>query len=524
MQNTSLRLIAAAAIALCMGQSALAAQPAADHPAVQRALAHLGGQALASAHGSGADAYSVRDLVVDADGSEHVRFARTHNGLRVIGGDLVVHSRADGSLQGLSLTQKAMIQLDLTPKVEAALAARTALAATTSLASAGSVKHKELVIYARGAQAQLAWDVRVDGVQPDGTPSQAHLIISATGNTLLDQWDEIETADIKGKGKTLYSGNVPLHSDLTDTTYTLKDLNRGGHYVVDMKSRQFGTGTVFTGTDKIWGDNTETSNETVAADAAYGQNMTWDYYQKTFGRNGIADDGQGAYSRVHYGRNYDNAFWSDDCFCMTYGDGNSFTPLVSLDVAGHEMTHGVTSRTAALIYSGESGGLNEGTSDIMGSMVEFFAKNENDVGDYLIGEELYPAGSGEALRYMQQPSKDGGSADCWYSGVGNLDVHYSSGVANHFYFLLAEGTTAGSPSKTCVSGDTKTATGSATLTGVGRKKAAKIWYRALTVYMTSSTDYAAARAATISAATDLFGETSPETEAVKAAWTAVNRS
>ena len=79
---------------------------------------------------------------------------------------------------------------------------------------------------------------------------------------------------------------------------------------------------------------------------------------------------------------------------MTYGDGDgvTFNPFDSLDVAGHEMTHGVTSRTANLTYSGESGGLNEGTSDIFGTMVEFYANNTNDTPDYLIGEELYKNG------------------------------------------------------------------------------------------------------------------------------------
>ena len=119
---------------------------------------------------------------------------------------------------------------------------------------------------------------------------------------------------------------------------------------------------------------------------------------------------------------------------MTYGDGDgvTFNPFDSLDVAGHEMTHGVTSRTANLTYSGESGGLNEATSDIFGTMVEFYANNQNDTPDYLIGEELYKNGT-SWLRSMIKPSADGRSADCWYSGMGSLDVHYSSGVANHFF-------------------------------------------------------------------------------------------
>ncbi len=241
-------------------------------------------------------------------------------------------------------------------------------------------------------------------------------------------------------------------------------------------------------------------------------------------RNGIANNGAGAYNRVHYGRRYNNAFWSDSCFCMTYGDGDgtTFNPFDSLDVAGHEMSHGVTSRSANLTYSGESGGLNEGTSDIFGTMVEFYASNPNDAPDYLIGERLYKNGT-SALRSMISPSSDGKSADCWYTGVGSLDVHYSSGVANHFYYLLAEGTTNGSPSRTCVAGNTRVATGTGTLTKIGRAKAEKIWYRALTVYMTASTNYAAARTATINAAKDLYGASSTESSAVAAAWTAVNR-
>jgi Zn-dependent metalloprotease len=207
---------------------------------------------------------------------------------------------------------------------------------------------------------------------------------------------------------------------------------------------------------------------------------------------------------------------------MTYGDGDGtqLGPLVSLDVAGHEMSHGVTSKTAALTYSGESGGLNEATSDIFGSLVEFYAGNSSDLGDYLIGEKIVRSGFGrDALRYMDKPSKDGKSADSWSSSVGNLDVHYSSGVANHFAYLLAEGS--GPKTINGVSYNSPTSNGS-TVTGIGRDKLGAIWYRALTVYMTSSTNYAGARTATLNAAKDLYGAGSTEYNAVAAAWSAVN--
>src|SRR5262249_4285014 len=152
-------------------------------------------------------------------------------------------------------------------------------------------------------------------------------------------------------------------------------------------------------------------------------------YANTFKRRGIANDGVGVYSRVHYGTNYANAFWNDNCRCMTFGDGdgNQLGPLVSLDVTGHEITHGVTARTAALMSNGESGGLNEATSDIFGTMIEFFANNSSDRGDYYIGEMPQKSDKVKAIRYMFHPSLDKTSPDCWSDRVQNLNVHDSAG-------------------------------------------------------------------------------------------------
>jgi zinc metalloprotease ZmpA len=518
---TRFTLIHRATLAVLGSLAAIASQaaaPAADHPAVKQALSHLQGAGALAARVSSLDAFKARDLVVDTDGATHVRFDRLYKGLPVIGGDLVVHSLASGALRDISLSQSQRIDLGITPTLAAADAASHALSVYPH--AQGRVDSQGLVIYARGEKSQLAWDVRVHGVQADGTPSEAHMIVSAHQRTLLDRWDDIHTADHLGLGKTLYSGDVTLHDNANSglTKFKLQDKTRGKHYVVDMNNGT-STETLFKDSNSTWGNNAESSDETVAADAAYGQNQTWDYYLNIHGRNGIANDGNGARSRVHYSFNYDNAFWSDSCFCMTYGDGTFFTPLVSIDVAGHEATHGVTSRTAGLIYSGESGGLNEGTSDIFGAMVEFYANNPNDPGDYLIGEKL----SNPPLRNMITPSVDGASADCWYNGVGNIDVHYSSGVANHFFYLLAEGTTNGSPSKTCVAGNTRVATGTGTLAGIGRDKAEKIWYRALDVYMTANETFAKARLDTVQAAVDLYPTDSAVAAAVNAAWTAVNR-
>jgi Zn-dependent metalloprotease len=372
--------------------------------------------------------------------------------------------------------------------------------------------------------------VRIDSRRSDGLPSEKHVIVDATTSTILDVWDDIHTAQASaapagnlGTGKSLFSGVVPLQTTATQSGYELRDTARGGHVTVDMGQQTAGSGKVFKDPDNAWGSGSVSNRATVAVDAHYGAAMTWDYFKNVHGRLGIANDGRGASSRVHFDNGFNNAFWSDACFCMTYGDGDGVTlhPLVALDVAGHEMTHGITSRTARLIYSGESGGLNEATSDIFGTAVEFYAKNTKDPGDYVIGEKLFK-NAGRIIRSMVQPSVDGASADCYYAGVGSLDVHKSSGVANHFFFLLAEGTTQGQPSPTCTANNVRVATGTGTLTGVGRTAAEKIWYRALTRYMTSNTNFALARQATLRAAADLFGAGSAQVHAVEMAWGAVN--
>ena len=494
---------------------------AAGNPAAEaRARAHIAAFPGHSLHGRD-HAYDVRDAIVDADGSEHVRFERRVRGLRVIGGDFVVHGSRSGGFLGVSKTLARDPAVDTRATLSPAQAIAAALAAHPGLERSS---RPELVIHARGDAPLLAYDVQIDGEQTDGTPSEKHVIVDARSGAIVDTWDDIHTAPATGTGRSFFNGNVGLGTNSITGGFEMRDPTRGNQRTSDLRNRTNGSGTIFTDTDNTWGNNALNDRATIGADAHYGATVTWDYFRDVHGRNGIRNDGVGALTRVHYGRNYANAFWSDSCFCMTYGDGNGSTiyPLTSLDIAGHEMTHGVTSNTAGLIYSGESGGLNEATSDIFGTMVEYHAGNANDPGDYKMGEEIFANGT-SVIRFMYKPSLDGVSADCWYSGVGSIDVHYSSGIANHFFYLLAEGTNpvSGPSSPTCASGNTRVATGNGFLTGIGRDKAAKIWYRALTVHMTSSTNYAGARAATVTAANALYGAGSPESNAVAAAWSAV---
>ncbi|MFJ3788725.1 M4 family metallopeptidase [Kitasatospora sp. NPDC090091] len=463
------------------------------------------------------EALVVKAVTKDADGSLHTRYERTFAGLPVLGGDLVVHTAPDGSTKGVTKATDADIAVDTTPK-ESADSARG-----LALDSAGSAKVAEAaadntrkVVWAASGTPRLAWETVVTGTQEDGTPSELHVITDANSGKKIFEYQGVET----GVGNSKYSGQVTIGTSAAGGGYAMTDNTRGGHSTYDLNGTGGSTRTLFTNPTDTWGDGTVTNRQTAAVDAAYGAQLTWDYYKNVHGRNGIKDDGVGAYTRVHYGNNYVNAFWSDSCFCMTYGDGaGNVKPLTSIDVGGHEMTHGVTSATAGLIYSGESGGLNEATSDIMAAAIEFWADNPEDKGDYLVGEKIDIRGNGTPLRYMDKPSKDGRSKDYWSSDLGSIDVHYSSGPANHWFYLASEGS--GAKTVNGVSYDSPTSDG-LTVTGIGRDAAAKIWYRALTTYMTTSTNYAAARTATLQAAADLYGQSSAAYMNTANAWAAIN--
>ncbi|MEU9451429.1 M4 family metallopeptidase [Streptomyces sp. NPDC048277] len=498
--------------------------------AAQALTRYAAGLGLTSAEGT-----SVRDVIVDRNGTQHVRYDRTYRQLPVLGGDFVVHLKPDGAYRSADRATRAKISLaSIAPNISAPKAADLAVNALRAASLGDALKQvrakPQLVVDALHGTPKLAWRTNAVGEDSLGNPVARTVLTDARSGAQIDAWDSIETAT--GDGQSLYSGTVPLETTQSGSAYNLTDPTRGNTYTGDAANKTdlciFGIcisrapSTVFTDADNHWGTGATSDRSSAAVDAQYGTNETWDYYKNVHGRSGIAGDGKGSYNRVHYGNSYNNAFWDDSCFCMTYGDGDgtTFGPLVALDVAGHEMTHGVTSKTAALTYSGESGGLNEATSDVLGTLVEWYANNPSDPGDYLIGEKIVRSGFGRtALRYMDQPSKDGSSADYWSSSVGNLDVHYSSGVANHFAYLLAEGS--GAKTINGVSYNSPTYNGS-TVTGIGRDKLGAIWYRALTVYMTSSTNYAGARTATLNAAKDLYGAGSTEYNAVAAAWSAVN--
>ncbi|MFD0822873.1 M4 family metallopeptidase, partial [Micromonospora zhanjiangensis] len=456
--------------------SAQAAPPAPAPDPVARATSALNAHPDAVRAADG-ESYAVYRSTRDTSGASHVRYTRTYHGLRVYGGDFVIHTAADGSYAGTSLGLASPLTLATTPAVDRNAATRTAKAHFTGTIT--STDSPELFVDASSGQGRLAWETVVRGWAPDGqTPSRLHVVSDAASGAVIGSFDEIET--VTGSGKSIYSGTVGIDTTGSGSSYSLVDPVRGSGKTCDMKN---GTSscTTFTDADNVWGTGSNSDRASAAVDAHFGAAKTFDYYKNVHGRNGIFGTGKGVPSRVHYGNNYVNAFW--DGAQMTYGDGSGNSrPLVALDVAGHEMSHGVTENVVSggLTYSGEPGGLNEATSDIFGSMVEFYANTSADPGDYQIGEKININGNGTPLRYMYNPSLDGSSDSCWSTSTKSKNVHYSSGVANHFFFNLAEGTGATAYGTSPICGSAKA------VTGIGRAKAEKIWFRALDVYFTSN--------------------------------------
>jgi Zn-dependent metalloprotease len=237
---------------------------------------------------------------------------------------------------------------------------------------------------------------------------------------------------------------------------------------------------------------------------------TYDFYQQVFSRNSVDDHGLLLKSTVHYDQGYNNAFWNGQQ--MIYGDGDQelfqgFTS--SVDVIGHELTHGVTQNEAQLIYQDQPGALNESMSDVFGSLVKQWVNNQTaDKADWLIGQGLFtPAVHGTALRSMKDPGsayddqnlgKDpqpGNMKDYVNTRSDNGGVHINSGIPNKAFYLAATN-----------------------IGGFAWQKTGLIWYRTLTGHLSPTADFQAAADATVAVAAGLFGENSAEHDAVNEAW------
>ncbi|MEX2597490.1 MAG: M4 family metallopeptidase, partial [Salibacteraceae bacterium] len=350
----------------------------------------------------------------------------------------------------------------------------------------------------------LAWKFNIYAAEP---LSRTEIYVDANDGSVIFEQDLIHHADSNGIANTGYSGQQNIVADYTGTNFRLRESGRGnGVHTFDMNNgTNHGAATDVFDNDNVWN---ATTVERFATDAHWGAEMTYDYYFNYFNRNSIDGNGFLLRSYVHYGNNYANAFW--DGQRMTYGDGNNGnSAFTALDIAGHEVTHGLTTFTAGLIYQNESGALNESFSDIFGAAIEFDALGYSN-GDWLMGEDL-----GFIIRYMSNPNQ-GGDPDTydgnfWYVGPNdNGGVHTNSGVQNFWFYLLTEGGTG-----------TNDIGNQYNVTAVGVEDAGAIAYRNLVTYLTVSSQYSDARFYAIESAMDLFGPCSQQVISTGNAWYAV---
>ncbi len=333
--------------------------------------------------------------------------------------------------------------------------------------------------------------------------SRQDVYVDAESGKILKTLNTLHTGNANGTAVTKYSGTKPIITDsVAPAQFRLRETGRGnGIQTYNMlQQTNYSSAIDFTDDDNYW-NNVNPQMDEAATDAHWGAEMTYDYYFNEHGRNGIDGNGFALFSYVHYDVSYSNAFW--DGQRMTYGDGNN-NPYSALDICGHEITHGLDSYTADLDYEGESGAMNEGFSDIFGTAIEFYAKPSQ--ANWTCGENI-----GFVIRDLQNPNAnqdpDTYKGDYWDLGQ---EVHQNSTVLSHWYYLTSQG------------GSGTNDIGNAySVTGIGITKASDVAFRMLTVYLTSSSDYAEACFYAIVSATDLYGGCTPEVEAVTNAMYAV---
>jgi vibriolysin len=406
-------------------------------------------------------------------GQTHARYAQVKNGLEVVGGDLIVHLDAEGTVFAVNGEARDGVQVPAEPLLdhaEAVEAARAQLGRDPVYA----VQRLVYVLTSRGDALHLAWEILAEGEHGD-LPMRDLLYVDALGGDLVDRRPQIHSA----LNRRIYSSN---------------------------------NGTSLPGSLK------RTEGGALTSDAIV--NLAYDnmgkahaFYKSWFNRDSYNGNGATLHTTVHYGNKYPNAYWDGYRMVLGSGDGWQFANFAgSFDIIVHELTHAVIDYTAKLAYQNEPGALNEAWADVLAAAAEAWARGTVDANVWKIGEEIYtPQTSGDALRYMGNPKQDGISYDYYperYTGTEDYGgVHLNSGIANLAFKLLVTGGT--HPRN-------KTST---QVPGIGMEKGARIFYRALAQYMTSNTNFQGARTATRQAALDLYG--SSEAAAVDAAWTAV---
>ncbi|WP_346836441.1 pre-peptidase C-terminal domain-containing protein [Microbulbifer sp. SAOS-129_SWC] len=445
----------------------------------------LNAQALAATTGNDIALEKVRSRTLP-NGNTVTRYRQTHKGLPVWGQTVTgsgqgVAAQVDGEvLSGLSLdvpSIKASIKadnalrraMDHTVNQRAQQGLLKGAQSLSALRMAAKDQHRELLVYV-DAQNHGRLAYLVSWVEYGDAPSRPFYFIDALTGEVIEHWDGLAFQDASGPGGNQKTGRYEYG---TDYPYLQVDsscaMNTANVETVNMNNATSG-GSIFSFTCPYNDYKTVNGAYSPLNDAHFFGNVIFNMYSDWYNTAPLT---QKLRMRVHYGTNYENAFW--DGSQMTFGDGGStFYPLVSLDVSAHEVSHGFTEQNSGLQYSGQAGGINEAFSDMAGETAENYMRGSND---WQVGADIYK-GNG-ALRYMDNPTQDGSSIDNAADYYSGLDVHYSSGVYNRAFYLVA------------------------TTSGWDTRKAFEVFLLANQMYWSSTSDYIDAACGVISATEDL---------------------
>ncbi len=470
---------------------------------------------------SAEESFKVQKIIKDPVGEATViRLQQIYEGVPVWGSTQVAHVGKDGVLKVVSGTVAPDLDKKEKLKNKNKIEEKKAIAiAQKDLGFTPKYEVEpsaDLYVYQNGEETTYAYVVKLNFLDPE--PGNYYYFIEADSGKVLNKYNTIHNAtndntapskpvtgtSTVGTGKGVLGDTKSINTTLSGSSYYLQDNTRGATiYTYNGNNRTRLPGTLWADTDNVF----NAKSDAAAVDAHYYAGVTYNYYKNTFNRNSYNDAGAPLKSTVHYGKNYNNAFWNGSQ--MVYGDGDGSTFIAfsgGIDVVGHELTHAVTEYSSNLIYQNESGALNEAFSDIFGTLIEYY---DNRNPDWEVGEDIYtPGQAGDALRSMSDPTKYG-DPDHYskrYTGTSdNGGVHTNSGIINKAAYLLANGGTHYG----------------VTVNGVGKDKVGAIYYRANTVYLTESATFSQARAALVQAAADLYGANSAEVAAVKQSYDAV---
>jgi bacillolysin len=477
----------------------------------------------------------------DALGFVHEKYTQYYKGIKVEHATYTLHAK-QGKVESMSGQLERINGLSVTPVLDAKAALQRALAFVGAKrymwqdpAEEAGLKQQEnnpaatyrpqgeLVIVrnelTKDAQLKeqptLAWKFDVYAQAPI---SRAYVYVDAHSGEVVMQDAIIKHAAATGTLATKYSGTQSSATGTTTGGYYLREATRGSGIETYncRKSNSYTNAVDFVDADNSWTEYANANFDNAALDAHWGAQVVYDYWKNVHARNSYNNAGAKIKSYVHFddtpgdGKGYENAYWNGSV--MTYGDGYTrFDPLTSLDVCAHEIGHAICSSTANLTYSNQSGALNEGFSDIWGAAVEYYKAPTKAT--WLIGEDIDKVRP--SLRSMSNPNAEGQPdtylGTYWATGTAdNGGVHTNSGVLNHWFYILSVGKTGTNDIGSAYS-----------VTGIGIDAAAKIAYRTESVYLTASSNYAAARTYSIQSATDLYGAGSAQVTAVTNAWYAV---